>query len=321
MKLSSSKSRNPSRYRAKPSTRELQSTQGKQKTPNTRRAQKTQKKPNILLTVVLSVLAVLGICLFIVSLVARSFGVGFIIRNTDVLGLLEDFSTGEHSYYIVDQVNNLPFSETEVTLYDIEEFIKLESVTNEIDRIINSYATAMMLGNLNHHVTVDDIIISARNIESELHDFFDHHMTEDDFSRLAQTLDDILDFNSLTLEGLLQDFDIDMSPLPLMLLSPVFLWVVGLLSTGILIVLFIIHKKNIAGAIQSVGIPVSLSGLVTYAAGAFVGSRFEIADGEPIGLTHFLEEPVHLLIQLGLITAAIGVVIVIVSLVVRLVRR
>ncbi|MCL2663161.1 MAG: hypothetical protein FWE83_07505 [Oscillospiraceae bacterium] len=273
------------------------------------------------MTVLFSVLAFLGICLFLVLLTLRSYGVGHIIRNTDILGYLEDFSTGEHAYYIVDQINGLPFSETEVTLYDIEEFLKNEHVTGEIERIVGGYATALMLGNLSHHITVEDIVIAARNLEPELHDFFDHRMTDDDFNSLAQTLDDILDLNSLTLEGIIEDFDMDMSPLPLILLSPVFLWVVGLLSGGFLLVMFLLYKNNIASAILSIGIPVTLSGLISFGAGTLVVSSLEPVDGEPSGFSRLLEDPVFLFTQLGLITAAAGVAVIIVSLVVRLVRR
>jgi hypothetical protein len=280
-----------------------------------------QKKPNVILSVILGILAILGICFFIALLTVRSFGVGHIIRNTDVLGILEDFSTGEHAYYIIDQVNGLPFNETEVTLYDIEEFIKREEVTDEIDRIVDGYATALMLGNFGHHLTVDDIITAARNIAPELNDFFEHSMTDDDFQRLAQTLDDIMDLNSMSLEGIIEDLDMDMSPLPLILLSPALLWVVGLISGGLLLVLFLLRKRNIAAAILSVGTPIILSGLISLGAGTFVTSRLEAADGEQVWFSRFLEDPVQLFTQLGLITAVAGAVIIVVSLVVRLVRR
>jgi len=322
-KLSSSSSQSPSRYKKKQNKHETQNTHTRQNAPraqNVHNTPDTQKKPSLILSVLLSVVAIFGICFFIALLTVRSFGVGHIIRNTDILGALEDFSTGEHAYYIVDQVNGLPFSETEVTLYDIEEFIKREHVTDEIERIVGGYATALMLGNLGHHITVDDIIIAARNIEPELHDFFDHRMTDDDFYRLAQTLDDILDFDSLSLEGILLDLDMDISPLPLILLSPVLLWVVGLLSAGILLILFLLRKSNIAAAMFSAGLPVFLSGLISFGAGTLVRAQFETADGEPVQFSRFLEDPVHLFTQLGLITAIAGVAIIVVSLVVRLVR-
>jgi hypothetical protein len=321
IKLSSSSSQSPSRYNKK-KTRRVQNTH---KAQNTHTAPNTQKKPNAVLSVILNVLAFLGICIFIVLLTVRSFGVGHIIRNTDILGILEDFSTGEHAYYITDQINNLPFNEREVILYDIEGFIKREAVTDEIDRIIGGYATALMFGNLSHHVTVEDIIISARNIEPELHDFFDHHMTDEDFYNLAHTLDDIMDFSSLDIRGIMMDldmdFDMNMSPLPLILLSPVFLWVIGLLSAVLLLVLFLLHKHNIAAAILSTGIPVAVAGLISYGTGTLVGSRLIFADGEPIGFSRYLDEPVQLFSQLGLITAAVGVAVLVVSLVVKITRR
>ena len=308
-KLSSSNSQSPSRYKKKQNTHRPQ------------RAQNTQKKPSVILSAIFGICAILGICLFTVLLVLRSFGVGHVIRNTDILGILEDFSTGEHAYYIIDQVNGLPFSETEVTLYDIEEFIKREHVTDELERLVGGYATALMFGNLSHHVTVDDIIIAARNIEPELHDFFDHRMTDDDFYRLAQTLDDILDFDSLSLEGIIMDLDMEMSPLPLILLSPVFLWVVGLLSAGFLLVLFLQRKSNIAAAFLSIGIPVTLSGAISFGTATYIVTQLGVEESTLARFSRFLEEPVQLLSQLGLIVAAVGMAVMIISLVVRLARQ
>jgi hypothetical protein len=177
-----------------------------------------------------------------------------------------------------------------------------------------------MFGNLSHHLTVDDIINSAKNIGPQLHDFFDHRMTNDDYNRLAQTLDDMLDFNSLSLEGILLDFEIDASPIPLVLLSPVLFWVIGLLTVGLLVVLFLLRKNSISDAILSVGIPVASAGLISSGVGALVGVSLVTADGEPSLFSRLLEDPVRLFTLLGLITAAAGVAIVIVSLVIKLLR-
>jgi len=280
--------------------------------------QSSQFKPGIFISILLSVIAVISICAFTVLLVIRSLGVGHIIRNTDILGILEDASMGEHSYYIVDQINGLPFSETEVTLYDIEEFIKREPVTDEINRIVDGYTTAFILGNLDHHVTQNDVVVAARNIEPELHDFFDHRMTEDDFHYLAQTLDDILDFRSLSIEGLMLDFDVDMT-IPLILLSPVLLWAVGVFSALLLAIIFLLRKRNIPIASLSVGIPIAVSGLISFVAGLYAAANPEVLGEAAIRFSRFIEDPVQLLTQYGMILAIAGVVIIIASLVIKIV--
>jgi hypothetical protein len=121
-KIRSSSSKSPSRHNKNHNPHGTQSTQRAQnrhRSHDTQGRQNTQKKPNIVLSIVLSAAAFLGICFVIALLVVHSFGVGHIIRNIDVLGFLEDFSTDEYAYYIVDQLNGLPFNETEVTLYDM----------------------------------------------------------------------------------------------------------------------------------------------------------------------------------------------------------
>jgi len=107
----------------------------------------------------------------------------------------------------------------------------------------------------------------------------------------------------------------------LILLSHVLLWVVGLFSAGLLLVLFLLRKRNIATAILSVGIPIAASGLILFGAGTFVRVNLVAANGEPIGFSRFLEDPVHLFAQIGLITTIVGVVIIAASFVVRFTRR
>jgi len=247
-----------------------------------------------------------------VLMVLRSAGVSNVIRNTDILHYLEDASVGEHTYYIVDQVNTMHFSNTEVTLHDIEEFIKKDTVSNGISGILEDYALAFTLGNLDHHVTTDDVVNVARDLDEELSEFFGHDMTEEDFEYLAERLDDILDFDSLTIDGLMEDFDVDMS-MPLMLLSPALRWLVGILSVLLLFTIFYIRRKNLPAASLAVGVPVVLSGAIAYAAGMVVNHLTHTPDSTFQRFERFLEEPLALIMQYGSVLAIVGGSIVLIS--------
>jgi len=225
--------------------------------------------------------------------------------------IIEDASLGEHTYYIVDQINGLPFSDVEVDLHDVEEFIKRKAVTDEIDIIIDGYTMAFVFGNLDHHVTTEDVVKLARRLEPEFYDFFGHRLTEEDFEYLAMTLDDILDFDSLSIDGIMQDFDIDRSlvTIPIVLLSPVLIWSVGLLSVALLVLIVILRRRNIADAFLSVGIPIALSGIIAFIAGLFIGSNTEMLGDTAQRFTRFIEDPVYLITQYGFAFAAVGVTI------------
>jgi len=272
----------------------------------------TDKNPNAVLSVLLCILAMLLMCTFIALAIIRSLGVGHIIRNTDIVGIIEDATLGEHTYYIVDTINGLPFNDTEVTLHDIEDFLKREAVTDELDIIIDGYTMAFIMGNLAHHVTTDDIVNMARNLKPEFYDLFGHHLTEDDFEYLAMTLDDIMDFDSLSIDGIMQDFDVDLS-IPMILMSPALIWLAGIFSVLVLALIFIQHRRNIAAASLAVGIPIALTGLMAFIAGLIIGARPEILGERALRFSRFIEDPVYLITQYGFVFMAVGVTILIIA--------
>jgi len=277
-------------------------------------------KPNGFLSFVLCFFAVISLCAFMGLMVLRSAGVSNIIRNTDILYYLEDASFGEHEYYVVDQINTLPFSNTELSLSDIENFIKKETVSDSIGGILDDYALAFTMGNLDHHVTTDDIVNVARDLDEEISELFGHDMTEDDFEFLAERLDDILDFSSLTIDGLMEDFDVDMS-VPLVLLSPALRWLVGTLGVLLLLAIFFIRIGNIPAASLATGIPVLLSGAIVYGAGMFLDAATHTPDSMFQRFERFLQEPITMIMRYSLVFAIVGGLIVVVSFVVGKVLR
>jgi len=280
----------------------------------------TYEKPNVFLSVLLCLFATISICAFIVLLVLRTVNIlPGVIQNTDFLGMLEQSDEGEHSYYITDQINGLPFSNTEVTLQDIDDLIKTDAVSGEISVIADGYVRALGRGDLDHHVTADDIVAAARNIKPELNEFFDHEMTEEDFEHMAHALDDIMDFNSLTLGGLMEDFEIDREELnlPFFIMSPIPLMIAGLVSAIFMFLIFLVRSGNIANASLAVGVPIALAGLFTYA-----GAMYFNASPEAFGETvqhyaeqyfRYLDGPVHKMAEYAFAFAAVGVLIIIVS--------
>jgi len=285
-------------------------------------------KLNAFLSVILSLFAVLSISAFIVLLVLRTTSLlPGIIRSTDFLDMLFLSEDGEHAYYITDQINALPFNDTEVTLHEIDDFIKKDVVSGEISVIADGYIRALGRGNLDHHVTTDDVVAAVRNIEPELNEFFNHQLTEEDFEHMAHTLDDIMDFDSLTLGGLMEDFEIDpeIIRLPAFIMSPTPLWITGIVSALLLFAIVFLNKRNIANAVLIAGIPVAVAGLLTFA-----GSMYFSASPEAFGETvhhyvelysRYIDGPVHSISQYGFAFAAAGVLIIVVSLMIRRVAQ
>jgi len=254
-------------------------------------------------------------------LVVRTANVPQIIRQTDFVGILEIMAVGEHSYYITDQINALPFHNVHISLNDIDTFVRTEAVSNEIGGLLGLYATAFADGDLDYHITAHDVVDMTRNLDPELQWLFSHYMTDADRYALAERLDDIVDFSSLSIAGLMYDFDVGMT-IPRALLSSSLLWAVGLISASFLLIIFLLHIRSIPDAALNIGLPIAFSGLIMFGIGLLIGSIPSLFGYTIQRILGFLDGPVQLIIQYGLRFAAVGIVIVVASLILRLfVRR
>ena len=276
------------------------------------RRKESYKGPNMVLSFFLYIIAIVFIFTFICLMVLRTAGISNVIQNTDFLYYLEDITIDEHDYYIVDKFNNMPFNNAELTLEDIEDFIKKESVSAGINSVAEGYAQAFAMGNHEYHVTIEEVVKIAKGLDGEISDFFNHNMTDDDFEYLAERLDDLLDFDTMTIDGLMEDFDMDMS-VPLLIISPAMRWVAGILSVFMLIVIFAVRRKYPPEASFAVGVPIALSGLISFVTGIFLNTATHAADSIFSRFERFLVEPVTRLMLYGFIFAAAGVLIMIVA--------
>ena len=276
------------------------------------RKRDTFKRPNMVLSFFLYIIAIFLIFSFICLMVLRTAGISNVIQNTDFIHYLEEITVDEHEYYIVDKFNNMPFNNNELTLEDIEDFLKRDSVSAGINSVVEGYAQAFAMGNLQYHVTIEEVIQIAKELDENISEFFNHDMTDDDFEYLAERLDDLLDFDTMTIDGLMEDFDMDMS-VPLLIISPAMRWAAGILSVIMLIVIFAVRGKYPPEASFAVGVPIALAGLISFVAGIFLNTATHAADSIFSRFERFLVEPVTRLMLYGFIFAGAGVLIMIVA--------
>jgi len=272
--------------------------------------------PNLIISVLLSILAVFSLFIFICLLVIRTANAATIIQRTDVLGVLAETGFAEHSYYITNQLNGLYFHDEELTLEDLEEFIKRDAVSNEIGGVIDDYARAFVQGDLDHHITTEDIVIIAKNIEPELQELFDHRLTEAELEHLAEALDDVIDFDSFRVGYIIEDYELDMT-IPKLFLGSTLRWVFGLLSLALLVIIFILRRGDIADALLGVGLPIIISGLLSFAFGMAMGARPEMFGETFYALSRFIDGPIYLMTQYGFTFAAVGATLIVVSIVIN----
>jgi len=281
-------------------------------------------KLNAILSVFLCVLAVIMICGFLVLMVVRSMGVGHVIRNTSIVGMIEETTVGINPASIVDQINELPFNEAVLNLYDVEDFLRLEAVSDELAGIVDAYATAFMLGNHDYHITKEDVITIARNLEPEINEFFSHRLTEEDFDFLAVILDDIIEFETLSIDVIMEDFDVDLT-IPLVIISPVLIWVAGILSlvllAGIFLRKFLRSGKNPVDASLAVGIPIAISGFLALIFGLVAGANPTILGNTSLQFVRLVERPIDLITQYGLLVTVVGLIIIVAVILIKKLKR
>jgi len=250
-------------------------------------------------------------CVFSALLLLRSDFLPLIIRDFDITEVLEDT---EIAYYVVNQINSLPFIETEVDLYDIQEFIQTEAVSDELGNVFSEFTRALGTNDLEFHLSNNDVLRIVQNLEPEIYDLFDHRMTETDYMILTRTLDDILDFEGMTVSGLMYDVGIDIV-VPRLLFSPFLLWGVAILIMITICIIFLVNSKSIPKAFLLIGIPIMISGFLYLIVGVIFSTYPDMLSGTLHTLSRLTGAMMHLVIRCGIVMTAIGATSIIVSLI------
>jgi len=272
------------------------------------------KRPaNGIIMAVLCIVMFLLLCLFTALLVVRTGNVPRIVRNTDITGIFDDTDIG---YYMEYQLHYLPFNNSSIWLANIEVFLRSDAVSNEVGIIAERYARALSAGNLDYYLTTDEILDILENLGPELNELFDHHMTQEDNVILADTLDDILDLESLTVGGIIEDLGIG-TTIPYLLVSPYLLWGVGLICFGMLFIIFYYCRRKIANAFLIAGIPILLTGFIYLAGGIVLDTHPELLGGRLYNLARMAAGAAGILEDYGIVLSVAGALTVAVSFVLR----
>jgi len=270
-----------------------------------------------LISAVLCIFLFLLLCIFITLLIFRVGNTAVIVRNTDIKEILDDT---EIAYYMESQLNGLPFNNSYITLDEIVDFIKSDAVSNKLGEVAQRYVEELSAGNLDYHITTGEVFIISQNLAPELYELFGHNMTEDDFGRFVRVLDDILDFRSLSISGMLEDFGVSATTSRL-ILSPHLVWAAGVLWILCLLFTGLFHKENLSRIFLFAGIPVLLSGLMFVTSGVVIGSYPELLSDTIYRFTGLAGGLVYLIIRYGIGFSAAGALSIVIYFITRLYRQ
>jgi len=211
----------------------------------------------VFIGVLLSILMFFLSCIFTVLMILRPGNIGVIVRKMDFVWAVNQT---EFSHYFLYQLNGLYFHEAEVDIFTLADFVQSEAFSKQLQKIVLKYSRAFTSGKHDYTITTDEVYDIMVRLEPEFNELFDHQMTESDFRHFAQTLDDIFDFRSLSVEAIIEDMHL-VAFIPYLHLFFYLVWIVGLLWCALLLFIFWYHRRGIFPAFLCAGIPVLLSGL------------------------------------------------------------
>jgi len=270
-----------------------------------------KRVPGSVVSVLLSVLMFILVCFFIIMMLTSVSNALLILNNAEITELLENT---EFAYYFVTQLNSLPFNDYTIVLSDIEDFLKLETVSDEIGRVLNNYVSAINRNDLDYHLTTRNMLGIIQNLEMEVNRMFGLYMTTEEQILLARTLDDVLDFRGMTVSGILYDVGIGIM-VPRLLLSPYSPWIAITLMALTMSLILLIKIKTIPDAFLLSGIPIALSGFLFLLTGLIFGPFQEILTGSLRTLSRLIGIIMDQVIRYGIIFTAIGAALIVAYLV------
>jgi len=278
-----------------------------------------QTKPKKSLSVFLCVLAVVFLCILVLLSVLHSTNIAPIVSDilddVSIASIIEDFDYN-NEFYVWYQVNGLRFNERRISYYELELFFKNDAVSKEIGNVVNDYVRALAAGNMDFHMTAGDAERALLNIKPELGELFNHQMTNEDIESLAKTMDDIIDFNSLSIRGMMEEFDVEL-PVPRFLISTGLIWVIGIICIIILGIIVFLRRDNLPGGFIAAATPVVLSGVIMFIFGLFLDAFSESLSRTVHRMAIHLGDPAGHMIQFGFVFAGSGVLVIVVSMMIR----
>ena len=239
-------------------------------------------------------------------LMLRAGSAATVIMNTEITEIFDDT---DFAYYIVSQLESLPFHDTEISLSDVESFLQSRAVANEISVVAGRYTRAFTRGDMDYYLTTDDIFEIAQNMDEQLYDLFNHNLTEDDYRLFAQRIDDIMDFGGLTVGDIVYDIGNDFgigSTMLYLVVSPFLLVITGIICAVILVLMYMRSRGKGVNAFLSACIPISLSGFVYLVAGVVLGYFPHLLGDRLYRFARFADGVAVLVIRYGLGLIGIG---------------
>ena len=208
------------------------------------------------LAAILSVL--LFACTFaLVALsVVRPETVSAAVARTDLVGALEGTDIVEEILKAADESPQAIPIDTDA----IRDFLRRESVADEVSAVFERYATAVVDGDLGYHITSREVLDFLRAVAPDIRDEFDYRLTNDDYSAIIDAFANrSINLGDFTVDRLFWNHELTIL---FSLLSVYPMIVLGILSILFVFDIFLLKRRKIGSAFMHAGVPVALTGFI-----------------------------------------------------------
>jgi hypothetical protein len=263
----------------------------------------------VMLSLLLGIMTLVSVSAFILLTIFRQNNVEDFAREIDPVWVIEDMGL---QGVIAEHLNDIPHFYPVFDANGVEEFLKRDTVANELDDIVDGYLSAFFIGDLEHHVTYNDLMAITKRLEPDIYEQFGIELTNEDYWILSITLDRDELYESFSISHIIEQEGIEILYLDY-LYSTYLLAALGILCVLFIFNIFIVYWKSVAGSLLVVGIPVSLAGLLLAIVGTIAVQYITNLDQSLSTVARFVESPANLLYQRGMYVAVGGVALIVIS--------
>jgi hypothetical protein len=204
---------------------------------------------------------------------------------------------------------------------DLNRFLNRRNVSDEIEKILDGYFTAIIENDLNYYISAREIMNSLRAISSDIHEEFNYRLTSADFDSLGRTLDNNVNLRDYSAGNLMEDAGIDFA-IPFILLSVYPAIILLVLCFAVLFNLFLVNRKRIRGFFLCFGISGMALGLVYLAAGLIFGPLARLFAADFVHMVSRVAAGfIPPVILAGLTCLGAGIILAVVYFIIRKIRK
>lgn len=230
------------------------------------------KAVKAVLTPILCILAFILLVSLGALIAVRPANLLNIAETVEVPELLSEDMISDGIIAAINDLQNQGINiDVELDKASLQRLLQRDSVTEEIDKVTQSYMTAIAQGDYYHYVTTSEIVYAFNAMLPDIRSELGYEMTIEDYEAFVDSINDTLNPEDYSVGRMMDVAGIDATYLWL-LMSVFPMLIVASVCALVFFNIFLLHRKNIKAALLIIGIVLALAGLLFAGAGLLIGT-------------------------------------------------